>query len=80
MTTADKTLEMMRGNPRDCRIEDVVAVAKRHNLLMRIKEGSHYVFGFPGIKEAVSIPAHKPIKPVYITAFVGLIDKVKEKQ
>jgi len=78
MTTAGRMLERMRRNPRDWRIEDVIAVAKRYKLLMRTTGGSHYIFGFPGIKESVSVPAHKPIKPVYIKHFVELIDKIKE--
>jgi hypothetical protein len=34
--------------------------------------------GYTGVKESVSIPAHKPIKPVYIMRFVELVDKSKE--
>ena len=71
-------MEKMRRNPRDWRIEDVVAVAKKHNLLIRAQGGSHYVFGFPGVRDSVTIPAHRPIKPIYIKHFVELIDKVKE--
>ena len=47
-------------------------------MLMRVKGGSHHVFGFPFIDEAVSIPAHKPIKALYIIRFLELIDKIKE--
>jgi hypothetical protein len=68
----------MRRNPRDWRIEDVMTIAKHYSLLTRTKGGSHYVFGYPGIKDSVSIPAHKPIKPVYITGLIELIDKIKE--
>jgi hypothetical protein len=78
MSTAEKILEKMKRNPRDWRIEDVIAVAGKYNLLMRAEGGSHHVFSFPGIKDSVSIPAHKPIKPVYIKQFVELIDKAKE--
>lgn len=77
MGTAEKTLEKMRRNPRDWRIDDVVAVAGRYGLLMRSRGGSHYVFGFPGINDSVTIPARRPIKPIYIKHFVELIDKVK---
>jgi len=44
---------------------------------MRAQGVSHYVFGFPGISDSVTIPAAGPIKPVYIKRFVELIDKVK---
>lgn len=68
----------MRRNPRDWGIEDVIMVAKKYNLLMRTEGGSHNVFGFPGIKDSVSVPAHRPIKPIYIKQFVELVDKIKE--
>jgi len=79
MSTAEKTLSRMRNNPKNWRIEEVIAVAKNFNLLMRAKEGSHHVFSFPGIKDSVSVPAHKPIKPVYIRQFVELIDRSRGK-
>jgi len=79
MSTAEKTLSKMRSNPKDWRIEEVIAVAKNFNLLMRAKGGSHHVFSFPGIKDSVSVPAHKPIKPVYIRQFVELIDRSRGK-
>lgn len=67
----------MRNNPRDWRIEDIIAVAKKYDLLIRVQGGSHHVFGHPGIMESVTIPAHRPIKPIYIKHFVELIDKVR---
>ena len=77
MGASEKTLAKMKRNPRDWRIEDVVAVAKKYDLLIRAQGGSHYVFGFPGIRDSVTIPAARPIKPVYIKRLVELIDKVK---
>jgi len=79
MSTAEKTLSRMRNNPKDWRIEEVIAVAKNFNLLMRAEGGSHHVFSFPGIKDSVTVPAHKPIKPVYIRQFVELIDRSRGK-
>jgi hypothetical protein len=78
MSKADKLLERMRNNPQGWRIEDVKTVARRFKMLVRAKGGSHHVVGFPFIDEAVSIPAHKPIKAVYIIRFLELIDKIKE--
>jgi hypothetical protein len=67
----------MRRNPRDWRIEDIILVAKKYNLLMRAEGGSHHVFSAPGIRESVTMPVHRPIKPIYIKLFVELTDKVK---
>jgi hypothetical protein len=78
MSKADKLLERMRNNPQGWRIEDVKTVTVRFKMLMRAKGGSHHVFSFPFIDDAVSIPAHKPIKAVYIIRFLELLDKIKE--
>jgi hypothetical protein len=40
--------------------------------------GSHAIFGASGVREIVSIPAKRPIKPVYIRRFVALIDAARE--
>jgi hypothetical protein len=70
----------MRTNPRDWHIDDLKAVALRYGLECRNEGGSHHVFSFPGVEEDVCVPAHRPIKPVYIRHFVALIDKAKESQ
>ena len=36
--------------------------------------GSHVIFSASGVREIVSVPAKRPIKPVYIKQFVALID------
>lgn len=67
----------MEDNPRSWRIEDVIAVAKNYDLLIRTQGGSHHVFGFPGIKYSMTTAAHRPIKAIYIKHFVEFIDKIK---
>ena len=74
MSKADKTLDKMRANPRDWRIEDLEIVAKRQGLIVRKPGGSHVIFQKQGIALEVSIPAHKPIKPVYVRRLLELID------
>ena len=80
MSKANKLLEQMRNNPCDWRIGDVKTVASHFSVDWRNIGGSHHVFGMPGIAEKVCVPAHRPIKPVYIRQFVALIDRVKELQ
>ena len=74
---ADKTLEAMRANPRDWRIGSLEAVATAYGVNVRKPGSSHVVFEHPGIREALSVPAGRPIKPVYVRRFVALIDAVK---
>jgi len=70
----------MRNNPRDWRIDDLKAVADWLEIDWRNEGDSHHVFSFPGVEEDVCVPAHRPIKPVYVRQFVALCDKAKALQ
>ena len=76
MSRADKRLQKMRQNPRDWRIEDLQAVARRMGIEWDQDGTSHCVFRHPG-KEHLSVPAHRPIRPIYIRRFVALVDAVQ---
>jgi hypothetical protein len=78
MTTADKTLDRMRNNPRDWRIDDLLSVAGRYNIEVRNNGGSHHVFSATGITESLCVPAHRPVKPIYVKRFILMIDSIKE--
>jgi hypothetical protein len=78
MSKSLKTLTAMRKNPRDWRIGDLLAVATHCAIACRNDGGSHHVFGFPGVALKVCVPAHRPIKPVYVRQFLLLVDAVKE--
>jgi hypothetical protein len=73
---ADKTLQKMRRNPLGWRIEDLESVADESIVQWRRpgRGGSHVIFMAPGIREIVSVPSKRPIKPVYIKQFLALID------
>lgn len=79
MTTADKTLDRMRNNPRDWRIDDLLSVAGRYDIEVRNNGGSHHVLSAAGITESLCIPAHRPVKPIYVKRFILMIDSIKEK-
>ena len=55
MTKADKTLDQMRANPRDWRIEDLEAAARRLGLMVRKPGGSHVIFQKSGCSLEVSV-------------------------
>jgi len=73
MNTAAKILESMRINPRgDWRIEQLQIVARQHGVDWRHEGTSHCYFRrSDGV--TLSVPAHRPIKPVYVRLFVELI-------
>lgn len=79
MAKSDKLLERMRDNPRDGRIEDVVAVCAAHRIACTApSKGSHYKVKHVGMTEILTIPVHRPIKPVYIRELVRFVDAVRE--
>ena len=80
MSAAAKLLEAMRNNPRDWRIQQLQTVARQFGIAVRCEGGSHHVFSHEVVTDIVSVPAHRPIKLVYVRQFVALVDKVKELQ
>lgn len=73
MNSATKVLESLRHSPLDRSLSDLQVVAKRHGLSWRHKGGSHCVF-VRADGRTLSVPAARPIKPVYIRMFLALID------
>lgn len=80
MSKRAKLLDAMRNNLRDWRIDDLLTVARQFDIECRNSGGSHHVFGFPGVEMDVTVPAHRPIKPIYIRQFLLLVDAVKESR
>jgi hypothetical protein len=71
----------MRTNPRDWRIEDVAAVCRAAGVLCSPPgKGSHYKVKHASMAEILTIPAHRPIKPVYIRDLVRFIDAVRKAE
>jgi predicted RNA binding protein YcfA (HicA-like mRNA interferase family) len=74
MPRSAKTLEAMRSNPWDWRIETLEAAFGAN---VRKSGGSHVVFEHPALPEALTVPARRPINPVYVQHFVRWIDMVR---
>jgi hypothetical protein len=74
VTRASKTLARMKANPSDWRIDALVTVAAAFSLRAFRPGGSHVVFRHPN-GAMLCVPAHRPIKPVYIRRFVRLIEE-----
>jgi hypothetical protein len=73
VTQVEKILNKMKANPRDWRIESLKSVAEAYNVASRQPSGSHVIFRHTN-GAMLSVPAHRPIKPVYIKKFVRLIE------
>ena len=75
----EKLLDRMRANPRDWRIEDVATVCAAFGVACTPpRKGSHYKVKHPSQAEMLTIPARRPIKPVYIVDLVRFLDAVGE--
>lgn len=76
MTKLD-LLARMKSNPAgDGSIADVERVRAAYGLLFRPGSGtSHCHAKSPGLREIVTIPARRPIKPVYIRQLVRYIER-----
>jgi hypothetical protein len=75
MGKVEKLLQKMRDNPRDWRIEELKTLAKRFGVKYQHRGTSHVTFRWNnGVK--LTVPAHKPIKPVYIKQFITILDEV----
>lgn len=54
-------------------------MAKRYGIQVRKSGSSHVHFYHDNMIEHISVPAHKPVKPVYVENFLRFVDALKEK-
>ncbi len=72
MNTATKLIQAMQQNPRDWRVEQLQTVARQHGLAYRHDGGSHCYF-IRADGQSLSVPAHRPVKPIYVKKFLVLV-------
>ena len=53
-------------------------IAKRYNISIRKAKGSHVVLEHDSWIELLTIPAHRPIKPIYIKKLTKLIEDLRQ--
>lgn len=73
MNTAAKLLQAMRRNPLDWQLAQLQTAARQHGIDWWHKGTSHCVF-IRKDGRTLSVPAHRPIKPVYVRKFVELVE------
>jgi hypothetical protein len=80
MARLDRPLARIRRNPRgDWRIEQLKAIADHRGVPYRRPGTSHVIFAPPG-RNMLSVPAHRPIKPVYVRQFIAMIDAIRDDE
>jgi len=62
----------MRKQTKNWRIEDFYTLAKHFDITYRQNGTSHVFFTFES--GYLPVPAHRPIRPVYVKKFVELLD------
>ncbi len=73
MGKMQKLIARMRNNPRDdWSIDELKALAERKGIDWRQPGTSHVTFSYPGIAP-LTVPAHKPVKAVYVKRFLDLM-------
>lgn len=79
MTRSGKRLEAMRRNPAgDWTIDDIAAVCRACGVTCAAPaRGSHYRIAHGSLRAILTIPARRPIKPVYVREFLAYIDAVE---
>ena len=75
---AAKLIAKMRRNSRDWRIEDLKVVAGRLGIDHDQHGTSHVVFRHAKAGR-LSVPAHWPIKPMYVRLFVDFVDRAGQQ-
>lgn len=76
MSSVLKTIQKMTNNPLNWRIEDIKTVAKYFGIEHRQPGTSHVMFSYKG-KVNLTIPAKKPIKPIYIKLFLKMVEQIQ---
>ncbi len=72
MNTATKLIEAMQNNPLDWRIDQLQTVAQQSGIDWRQQGTSHCVF-IRTDGQTLPVPAHRPIKPVYVKKFIAFV-------
>ena len=72
MSRREKLPGKRRNNPRNWRIEDLKGLSDYFKIDYD-QTGSHVTFRSTDGRRA-TVPAHKPIKPIYIHKFLELLD------
>lgn len=77
MSKINKKIMAMKNNPKgDWVIEDLKSLADKHGIVYRQPGTSHVTFrSLNGRK--LTVPAHKPIKAIYIKLFIKFLEGEK---
>ena len=76
MSKIKKLIQKMHDNPRDWKLDTLESIAIRFGIKVRKSGGSHVVFMHEYSSMVITVPAKRPIKPIYIQQFLALINDI----
>lgn len=82
MTQSQSLFARMTRNPRgNWTMRDIEALCEEHGMECTppARGGLHYTIADPLGGFTLTLPAGRPIKPVYITVFLGLLRRMQER-
>ena len=76
MARAEKLLAAMKANPAsDWSIRDIEVLARAYGIACKApRRGSHYTLSHAAVEGHLTIPARRPIKPIYIRLLVAMVE------
>jgi hypothetical protein len=78
MNVAAKTFDSMRNNPKGWRISEIEAICRKFGIACEApSRGSHYTVSHESQSDILTIPADRPVQPVYVRKLVAFVDLVK---
>lgn len=75
MSRIEQLLSRMRNNPLGWRIEELQVLARYYGIHIRAGKGNYVFFTFSSTGQTLSMPARRPIKPVYAWEFLALLEE-----
>ena len=78
MSKTEKTISRMRNNPQGWTIDNLKTLAQRYGIAWRQPGTSHVTFSYLGVAP-LTVPSHKPIKPIYVKRFLEMLDQIGDQ-
>ncbi|TPG17590.1 type II toxin-antitoxin system HicA family toxin [Sphingomonas koreensis] len=78
MARKEKLYLAMKANPHgDWSIREVAALCRAYDITCAAPtRGSHYTLSHPAVPGHLTVPAHRPIKPIYIRLLIAMIESL----
>ncbi|RLA72391.1 MAG: type II toxin-antitoxin system HicA family toxin [Epsilonproteobacteria bacterium] len=76
MSKIEKLIKKLRNNPKDTNINTIKKILDKYELEYIWGKGDHLNVKHPLADYILTIPAHKPIKPIYIMKLLQMIDEI----